>query len=74
MSGLKKKLAFWTGVRNGTSTRAISKSGSHYFGLPRETAGATTRLDMQWLQPPSTPEANGYYTDFICLYYRFFRR
>ena len=49
------------------STRAILTSGSHYFGLSRETAGATTRIDMQWLQPPSNPEANEVYRFYLPL-------
>jgi len=43
----------------------VSKSGSHYFGLSRETAGATTRIDMQWLQPPSNPEASEVYRFYL---------
>jgi hypothetical protein len=43
------------------------KDGSHYFGLSRETAGATTRIDMQWLQPPSNPEANEVYRFYLPL-------
>ena len=46
---------------------AILTSGSHYFGLSRETAGATTRIDMQWLQPPSNPEANEVYRFYLPL-------
>jgi hypothetical protein len=45
----------------------VSKSGSDYFGLSRETAGATTRIDMQWLQPPSNPEANEIYRFYLPL-------
>jgi hypothetical protein len=43
------------------------KEWQSLFRLARETAGATTRLDMQWLQPPSTPEANGLYRFYLPL-------
>jgi hypothetical protein len=50
------------------------KEWQSLFRLARETAGATTRLDMQWLQPPSTPEANGFIQILSAFNYGFFRR
>jgi len=43
-----------------------------YLGLPRGTADATIRLDMQWLQGPSTPRGKRIIQILSAFNYRFF--